>query len=306
MIFARKALGALLAVVLLASVPATVQAGSALDFTLPTVEGQKLRLSDYRGRVVVLDFFATWCRPCLAAMPKLKKLQKLYGKRGVSVIAYSVDKKGLKVVLPYARREKLNFPVVLGSAASARKLARVSKLPTTIIIDPKGRVVARFEGVASEEKLMAAVRPHLPRKASPAPAVAATPNDPGSKRRLGRLWITPNYVSEGQRGFLVHIIADVLDLDPNAGLWLTLHLRPEARQGSKLIPLGKAAKLYQRVDDNSQQHFVLFVRCDQVPEVPSNGVFRAWISLLGPALKPMESTAEFMISRPMDSLCSAR
>lgn len=280
-------------------------AAGALNFTLPTAEGQKLRLADYRGRVVVLDFFATWCRPCKAEMPKLKRMHAEYASQGLSVIGYSVDQKGVKAVLPYVRNEKINFPVVLGTPGQARQLAGVSKLPTTVVLDPQGRIIARFEGVVGQDRLLAAARPYFNRRAPRAPAVAATPNDPGASRRLGRLWITPNYQMNGQIGFLVHVIADVLELDPNRGLWLALHLRPEARQGSKLIPLGEPKKLYQRIDDNSQQHFVLFVRCDQVPQVPSDGVFRAWVTLLGPGLKPMESTGEFMVSRPLDSLCSA-
>ncbi len=302
---ARMSIAALV-ITLVLMVAGPARAAGAMNFTLPTAEGQKLRLADFRGRVVILDFFATWCRPCKAAMPKLKRLQARYGSRGLSVIGYSVDQKGIKVVLPYVRNHKLNFPVVLGSAAQAMQLARVNKLPTTVVLDPHGRVVARFEGPAGEDRLLAALRPYLNRQAPAAPALAATPNDPGASRHLGRLWITPNYHMNGQSGFLVHVIADVLELDPNRGLWLALHLRPEARRGSKLVPLGQAKKLYQRIDDNSQQHFVLFVRCDQVPQVPTNGVFRAWVTLLGPGLKPMESTSQFTVSRPQDSLCSAR
>ena len=161
-------------------------------------------------------------------------------------------------------------------------------------------------GAGDKERLLTAARPYFNRRAPSAPKVASTPNDPGAKRYLGRVWISPHYSMEGQSGFLVHVIADVMELDPNHGMWLALNLRPEARHGSKLTPLSEALKLYQRVDDNSQQHFVLFVRCDQVPDVPRDGVLRAWVTLLGPGLKAMESTAEFMISRPMASLCSSR
>ena len=293
---------AVLAVALFAA-PAAAQ---GLDFTLPNVDGAPLKLSDYRGRVVVLDFFATWCRPCKKSIPHLKALQNHYGGQGVSVIGYSLDKKGASVVRPFIVDHEINFPVVLGSSSHAKRLAQVTVVPTTLIIDPQGRVVSRFEGIASEERLASTVQPYLNRKAPQAPAVAGGDTLIKPTRRLSRVWITPNFVLDGQVGFLINVTADLRDLAAENGLWIGLHMRPEARMGRRLVPLGDATKLYQQVDDNNQEVYILFVTCQQLPGVPADGVYRAWVSLLGPGLKLLDRTGEFLLSRPHETICRAR
>jgi len=257
-----------------------------------------MSLSDFRGRVVILDFFATWCRPCKEGIPKLNHLYEKYEKQGLSVIGYSVDKGGRALVKPFVARNSMNFPVVLGEIDHAKLLGEVKVLPTTMVIDPKGRVVEVFQGVVSEDRLLAAVRPYLSAGAPPSPATAAVNRRQDGQRRFRQVWVSDNQTLQGQQGIYVHVVTDVADLPVERGVWLQLNLRAEARSAGGLAPLGQAKPLYQRVDDGSRDYFLLFVRCDQLPDCPAGGVLRAWVTILDSQLKPVEQSGELVISRP--------
>jgi len=105
----------LLTVVVLLWTTAPGRAQTVEDFQLPTVMAGDLRLSDFRGRVVLLDFLASWCRPCKDAIPHLNQLQRDHGAKGLSVIGYSVDTGGLHAMKPFVVRNGVEFPVVLGT-----------------------------------------------------------------------------------------------------------------------------------------------------------------------------------------------
>lgn len=277
------------------ALPGKAHAGG-LEFQLPTPDGKQLKLSDFRGRVVVLDFFATWCRPCRAYVPKLNRLRAKYGERGLSVIGFALDKQGIKKVRPYMAKNKVAFPVVMGDLAEARRLANVEVLPTSIVIGPQGRVLARFEGVVSAERMMAAVRPHLRSDAPPEPPEAmVAQRDPGQNRFL-KVWVDDNQIFGGTRGVMVHALLDVADQVSEQGLWLTLNLLPESRnEEGGLIPQGEPKKLYQRVQDVSRRHFALFVRCDQLPPVPVGGVYRSWLGVINAKHKSLGRSGDFIV-----------
>ncbi len=284
---------------ILLALPAVVQAGSQLpEFTLPTVEGGTLSLRQFRGRVVVLDFFATWCRPCRAAIPKLNKLRQRYAKRGVSVIGFALDKGGVAKLRPFVARHRVQFPVVLGNLALARRLARVEVLPTTVVIDPQGRMVRRFEGSVGYDTLVAATRPYLRTRPPAEPPAARVRLRAPTENRFQRVWVENKQVWAGQRGLMIHVLVDVADLVAEQGLWLVLHLRPEARSDAGLAPVGKAKTLYQRVDDVSRRHFVLFVRCDQMPQAPSGGVLRSWLTVEDAARRRWGRSGDLIVKAP--------
>jgi len=131
----------------------TVQAASteerkpAADFTLKDAEGRDVTLSDYKGKVVLLNFWATWCGPCKIEMPWFVEFQRKYKDRGFSVIAVSLDDEGWDIVRPFADRLELNFPVVVGSDEMADKYGGVAALPTTFIIDKEGLIVNSHMGL---------------------------------------------------------------------------------------------------------------------------------------------------------------
>ncbi len=117
----------------------------APDFTVTDIDGRKLRLSDYKGKVVLLDFWATWCGPCRTEVPEFVKLQKKYGARGLQVIGISLDDDTRPVRNFYARFN-MNYPVALGDAKLAESFGGILGLPVAFLIDRGGRIAAKHVG----------------------------------------------------------------------------------------------------------------------------------------------------------------
>lgn len=278
----------LICLAILVVFPAAAPAQVIEDFDLPTVMGGNLRLSDFRGRVVLLDFLASWCRPCKDAIPKLNQLQRDLGGKGLSVIGYSVDNGGLHAMKPFVVRNGVEFPVVLGTMEQSRRLGQVKVLPTTLVIDPQGRVVGRFEGLAGEDALLAAVRPLLGGSAPPAPSVATVTLRKPTEKRFASVHVSDNHELGGKRGLAFYVRADVADLPPEQGLWLELKMKPAG---------GAAKSLYQRIEDATKPRHILFVACDQLP-AGSRGGMKASLAILGANLKPLETSQEFSIDEP--------
>jgi thiol-disulfide isomerase/thioredoxin len=121
----------------------------AKDFELTTIEGQKIKLSDLKGKVVMIDFWATWCGPCKRSAPTLNKIYEKYKKQGLEILYISVDEQAdLYKVAPFAREYKLKFPVLLDEGA--REMYNVKVYPTTIFIDREGKVRYRDTGFTDE------------------------------------------------------------------------------------------------------------------------------------------------------------
>jgi peroxiredoxin len=118
---------------------------AAPDFTVPGLRGGPLRLADFRGRVLLLNFWATWCPPCREEMPSMERLYLRYRDRGFTVLALSIDR-NLAAVPPFVEEFRLTFPIGLDSKMAVAELYRVRALPTTIVIDRAGQVVAGAAG----------------------------------------------------------------------------------------------------------------------------------------------------------------
>ncbi|MEW6320528.1 MAG: TlpA disulfide reductase family protein [Acidobacteriota bacterium] len=114
-------------------------------FTLETVDGRTIASRDLRGRVVLVNFWATWCPPCRAEIPDLVALQSTYAGRLV-VLGISVDEQGVGVVERFVRSHGISYPVAMSTPALLRAFADVTSLPTTFVIDPDGRIVQRHVG----------------------------------------------------------------------------------------------------------------------------------------------------------------
>ncbi|CAO0820936.1 cytochrome c biogenesis protein CcmG, thiol:disulfide interchange protein DsbE [Desulfarculales bacterium] len=273
-------------VLFLSALPAQAQDGQPVDFLLPSVWGGSLSLSEFRGRVVLLDFLATWCRPCKDGIPKLNKLQQEYAGKGLSVVGFSLDTGGLPVIKPFAVHNNVEFPMVMGDKDLAVKLGQVKVLPTTLVIDPQGRVVERFEGLTGEKKLLAAVKPYFndlaPAVPTSAQVRARQPNEP----RFSSVYVEDNHELGGVRGLAVYVRAEVTDISTEQGLWLRLDLKAEGKGA------GAIKSLYQRIDDATKNRHVLFVRCDQLPSVSPEGKLKASLTILGAGQKPVEKSPE--------------
>ncbi|MEX2303079.1 MAG: TlpA disulfide reductase family protein [Bryobacterales bacterium] len=122
----------------------------APEFTLKDGDGNDVSLADFRGKVVLLNFWATWCGPCKIEMPWFVEFQRKYKDQGFSVVAISLDEEGWDVVRPFTEELKLNFPVLLGDDELAERFPNgIQALPTTFIIDKEGRIFSEHMGLVS-------------------------------------------------------------------------------------------------------------------------------------------------------------
>jgi thiol-disulfide isomerase/thioredoxin len=125
------------------------------ELTLKNADGQRVRLSELRGKAVVLNFWATWCQPCNSEMPMLVEAEKAYSSRGVVFIAASLDEAKTKPAIPaFVAKYEVRFPVWLGATANdLDRLQMGPAVPATAFIDAEGRIVARVWGQMREDEM---------------------------------------------------------------------------------------------------------------------------------------------------------
>ena len=144
----------MLIIALGAGLNAHAQTTVAPALTFATVDGQKIRLSDLRGRIVLINFWATSCAICLAEMPDLIQTYQQYRKRGLEVIAIAMSYDQSALIKPYVAKHGLPFPVVWDAKGDiGRSLGNVKATPTTFIVDKKGRLISQTVGIIDFEKL---------------------------------------------------------------------------------------------------------------------------------------------------------
>ncbi len=119
---------------------------SAPDFALPMLNGEVVRLSDFRDRVVFLNIWATWCGPCRSEMPSMEKLYQELKGEAFEMLAVSIDALGAKAVAPFVAEHKLNFPILLDVKGTLQELYSTTGVPETFIIDKNGIVVHKAIG----------------------------------------------------------------------------------------------------------------------------------------------------------------
>ncbi len=118
----------------------------APNFKLPDLNGKMMSLTDYRGRVVLLNIWATWCAPCVEEMPSMEKLHQELKDEKFVILAVSIDEPGAEVVRPFMKKHKLNFPALIDSAGILTQLYRTSGVPESFIIDKQGRILEEIIG----------------------------------------------------------------------------------------------------------------------------------------------------------------
>jgi thiol-disulfide isomerase/thioredoxin len=128
---------------------------------LKDVEGRAFRLSDYRGKVVLLNFWATWCAPCRVEMPDLVKWQREYKGKGLQVIGVTYPPEELAEVRKFIKGVKVNYPVTLGDEQTKALFDKGKTLPITVVIDKKGMVREIIQGIIFPEEFEQKVKPLL-------------------------------------------------------------------------------------------------------------------------------------------------
>lgn len=137
--------------VVTAQKPATKR-NPAPDFTLKDVDGKTVKLSDYKGKVVLLNFWATWCGPCKIEIPWFIEFQQRYKDRGFTVIGVSVDEDGWEAVKPYLATKQVNYPVVVSDEAVNTMYGGIEGLPTTFVLDKDGKIANTHIGLVSKKE----------------------------------------------------------------------------------------------------------------------------------------------------------
>jgi thiol-disulfide isomerase/thioredoxin len=125
---------------------------TAADFSLRDVDGKMVRLSEFRGKVVLVDFWATWCGPCKIMIPWFIELERKHKDKGFAVIGVSMDDDGWDVVKPFLARVNVNYRVVIGNDAVAQSYGGIEALPTAFLIDREGRIAATHVGLTSRKE----------------------------------------------------------------------------------------------------------------------------------------------------------
>jgi cytochrome c biogenesis protein CcmG, thiol:disulfide interchange protein DsbE len=149
------------------SVAASTTMGKpAPELRLEDLDGKQLSLGDFRGKVVLVNFWATWCGPCQDEIPSLIDLQNRYGSRGFTVVGIAMDEDGKRVVAPFVAKElydvqgqklHINYPILIGSDEASDKFGGILGYPTSFLISRNGQVLMKFQGPPDLDVVVRAV-----------------------------------------------------------------------------------------------------------------------------------------------------
>ncbi len=132
--------------------------GRAPDWKLKDLDGHEVAFSQFQGKVVVVDFWATWCVPCIGEIPNYIKLQEKYGKDGLVIVGISLDERGPDVVKPFVKEKGMNYPVVMGTEEVQQAFGGLAVIPTTFLIDRNGEIRDRKTGAETAAEYERKVR----------------------------------------------------------------------------------------------------------------------------------------------------
>ena len=142
----------------------------APNFTLQDLQGSSVSLEQFRGKVVLVNFWATWCGPCEVEMPWFIEFQEKYGARGFTMVGLAMDEEGRKVVAPWIEKKRfdvngaqvpVNYPILLGNDKVADQFGGLIGLPTSLLISRDGKIIKRFIGLVGHEHYVKSIEDNL-------------------------------------------------------------------------------------------------------------------------------------------------
>jgi thiol-disulfide isomerase/thioredoxin len=142
----------------------------APEVTLKDLDGKELSLSQYKGKVVLVNFWATWCEPCQVEIPWLIEMQQKYAAKGFTVLGIAMDEEGASVVTPWVQKERfdvngsksqMNYPIVIGNDAAADKFGGLLGYPTSVLVTRDGKIVKRITGLISYDEISKSIESQL-------------------------------------------------------------------------------------------------------------------------------------------------
>lgn len=119
---------------------------SAPNFTLPGIDGKMVSLSDFKGKVVLLNIWATWCPPCVDEMPSMEKLHQKMKGENFEILAVSIDEDGAKAVIPFMEKHNLSFTALIDTKGALKSLYQTTGVPESFIVDSEGIIVGKVIG----------------------------------------------------------------------------------------------------------------------------------------------------------------
>lgn len=153
--------------------PAAAKAANLPDapnFTVPDLQGASVSLEQYRGKLVLVNFWATWCGPCEIEMPWFIEFQQKYGARGFTVLGLAMDEEGKAVLAPWIEKKRfdvngsqlpVNYPILIGNDKVADQFGGLIGLPTSLLISRDGKILKRFIGLVGHEAYIKAIEDNL-------------------------------------------------------------------------------------------------------------------------------------------------
>jgi thiol-disulfide isomerase/thioredoxin len=140
------------------------------ELTLKDLDGKDVSLSDYKGKVVLVNFWATWCEPCRVEIPWLIEMQQKYGPKGFVILGIALDEEGKSVVAPFVGKERfdvngqklpMSYPILIGNDDAADKFGGLFGYPTSILISRDGKQIKRVTGIISSDEMSKAIESQL-------------------------------------------------------------------------------------------------------------------------------------------------
>ena len=143
----------LVGAILLAACQSSADPSKAPDFTLLNLQDESVNLSDYKGQVVLINFFSTNCPPCRVEIPDFVLLQNQYGSKGFAVIGISVDQNGKRILPGFVQALRINYPILLATSKVIRDYGNIYALPASFLIDRDHRILKQYTGMVTKDEL---------------------------------------------------------------------------------------------------------------------------------------------------------